>query len=69
MASQVGVGYYVLTPGVAQPVGPLIRVPHSRSQRSGRTIFLTDVYVTSVSALTYLYDRLRPDAQLVPAVT
>jgi hypothetical protein len=40
---------YAITPGVAQPVGPLITVsdhPHSATRRS---ILLTDVYLTQLT--------------------
>jgi len=67
VADHVDLDYYVLTPGVAQPVAPLVQVPPSRAHRLRGGIFLTDVYITRVTALGYLYDELRSDAQILPA--
>ena len=69
IADHVELGYYVLLPGNAQPVTPLVRVPGARSRQVHGELLLTDVYVTQVSALGYLADRLDGDAQLVPIVT
>ncbi len=53
---------FALTPGLAQPVGPLITVsdhPHS-SQR--QTILLTDVYLTQLTTWQWLIDQIHPPA-------
>ncbi|HVC13542.1 MAG TPA: PDZ domain-containing protein [Acidimicrobiales bacterium] len=68
VADHIDLGYYVLTPGVAQPVAPLVKVPAARAHRLHGGVYLTDVYITQVTALTYLYDKVRSDAQLLPAV-
>jgi PDZ domain-containing protein len=67
VADHVDLDYYVLTPGVAQPVAPLVKVPAHRAHRLHGSIDLTDVYITQVTALSYLYDKLRGDAQMLPA--
>jgi len=67
VASRIQLNEYVLTPGQAQPVGPLVKVPAERSHRIVGTILLTDVYLTRVTLLSYLPDRLNGDAQLVSA--
>lgn len=59
---------YAITPGVAQPVGPLITVsdhPHSATRRS---ILLTDVYLTQLTSWQWFIDWLNPPAheQLIP---
>lgn len=69
IAGQVQLGYYVISPGLAQSVVHLVRVPVSRHHRVEGDILLTDVYVTQVTALSYLFDELRPDSQVVPAAT
>ena len=69
VADRVELGYYVISPGIAQPVGPLVKVPGDRSHRSTGKVLLTDVFVTRVSALSYVFDELRPNSTVVPAVT
>lgn len=67
VADRVDLGYYVITPGVAQPVAPLVKVPPAREHTLDGAVFLTDVYITRVTALSYLFDKIRPNAQMVPA--
>ena len=67
VASRIQLNEYVLTPGEAQAVGPLVKVPTDRSHRIDGPILLTDVYLTRVNLLTYLPDRLNGDAQMVTA--
>ena len=69
IADNVELNYYVVSPGLAQPVGPLVKVPPSRDHRIHGRVLLTDVYITRVSALSYVFDELRPNAQVVPAMT
>ena len=69
IADHVDLDYYALTPGVAQPVAPLVHVPKQRAHRLHGGVFLTDVYLTRVTALSYLYDSLRANAQILPAAT
>ncbi len=66
-ASRVSLNYYVLSPGDAQSVGPLIKVPADRAHRISGPILLTDVFVSPVTALSYLPDLLSGNDQLVPA--
>jgi PDZ domain-containing protein len=65
VASRIDLNYYVLTPGQAQPVGPLVTVPPAKAHPIDGPILLTDVYVTRVSLLDYLPDKLDGDAQIV----
>lgn len=69
VAQHIDLDYYVVTPGVAQPVGPLVTVPAGRAHEVKGEVLLTDVYITQVSALSYLFDKLRSDAQILPAAT
>jgi PDZ domain-containing protein len=69
VADHVSLDYYVLTPGVARPVAPLVRVPRQRAHRLHGSVLLTDVYLTRVTALSYLYDSVRSDARILPAAT
>ncbi|MGH9043247.1 MAG: PDZ domain-containing protein [Acidimicrobiales bacterium] len=66
-ASQVNLDYYVLSPGDAQAVGPKIAVPRALAHRTIGPILLTDVFVSRVTALGYLFDHLSSGDQLVPA--
>lgn len=54
---------YALTPGYAQPVGPLITV-HDHVHATGRrTIFLTDVYLSQLSVLQWVKAELDPSQE------
>lgn len=67
VASRIDLGYYAITPGEAQPVGPLVTVPPSKAHPIHGPLLLTDVYESRVTLLSYLPDRLDGNAQLVPA--
>jgi PDZ domain-containing protein len=67
IASRITLNYYVLSPGDAQPVGPLIKVPPDRAHRADGSVLLTDVALGPVTALSYLRDWLSSDSQLVPS--
>jgi PDZ domain-containing protein len=67
IASRVSLNYYVLSPGDAPSVGPLIKVPADRAHRIFGPILLTDVFVSQVTALSYLPDLLSGNDQVVPA--
>ncbi len=69
VADHVDLDYYVITPGVAQPVAPLVHVSKQRAHRLHGSVLLTDVYLTRVTALSYLYDSLRANARILPAAT
>ncbi|MGH8987672.1 MAG: S16 family serine protease [Acidimicrobiales bacterium] len=69
VADHVDLDDYVLTPGVAQSVVPLVKVPQGRAHHVRGSVFLTDVYITQVTALSYLFDEVRGDAQILPAAT
>ncbi len=67
VASRVSVNYYVLTPGDATPVSKYIEVPSSDNHPVTGTILLTDVFVTSLNALSYLrYKFLDSNNEIVP---
>jgi Lon-like protease len=65
-SSRITLSEFVLSPGQAQPVGPLIKVAGAARASKGH-ILLTDVFVAQVSLLALLPDRLNGDDQLVPA--
>jgi Lon-like protease len=67
VASRITLNDYALTPGQAQPVGPLVKVPSGKAHHPHGPILLTDVYVTPVSLLDYLPTLLDSDAQIVSA--
>src|ERR1700722_1406857 len=66
-ASRINLNEFVLSPGQAQAVGPLIKVPTAPGHHAKGHILLTDVFVTQVSLLDFLPDRLNGDDQIVPA--
>jgi PDZ domain-containing protein len=66
VASRINLSYYVLSPGDAQPVSPLIKVPPGRAHRIHGSVLLTDVFLAQVTALSYIPDELSGDDQVVP---
>lgn len=66
IASHITLNYYAEVPGQAQPVSRLETVPKSHAHRLDGAVLLTDVGVTSVSALQYLPDRWSSTTTLVP---
>jgi PDZ domain-containing protein len=69
VSSHIELNYYVLTPGVAQPVAPLVTVPSQLDHPLDGTLLLTDVYVSQVTLLDYVPDVLNGDAQVLSAAT
>lgn len=69
VADHVDLAYYELTPGVAQPVAPLVKVPPGRGHRVHGQVLLTDVFITQVTALSYVFDVLRGNSQMLPVTT
>ncbi len=67
IANSVRLNDYVLTPGIAQPVGPLISVPAAHRSASKGQILLTDVYEFQLSALQWPIYELDPNAAVYPA--
>ena len=58
---------YAITPGLSQPVGPLITVTGHPHAPMRRTIFLTDVYLTQLTIWQWLSDEIHPvHVELVP---
>jgi Lon-like protease len=68
VADQIDLNEYAIMPGVAQPVAPLITVPRAKAHRIHGRVLLTDVYLSQVTALGYLFDEM-DGAQLLPATT
>ena len=67
VASRITLNYYVLSPGDAQPVNPLIKVPSDRAHHISGSVLLTDVFLAQVTALSYIPNLLSSDDQVVPA--
>ena len=65
-ASRVSAGTYAISPGSAQPVAPLISIQgHKQVDGSGK-IMLTDVLLTPVTWLNYLWFKFDSNNQFVP---
>lgn len=61
------VNYYAITPGNAQPVAPFITVPAHLDHPLTGKILLTDVYVTPLTAQSYLWSRfVASNSDVVP---
>lgn len=68
VATQVTVNDYLITPGVAQPVGPLVKVPADKSHALHGSILLTDVYLsTRLTLWNWITAQFNSDAAIVPA--
>jgi len=67
VAGRVNVNYYALTPGDAQPIDPLVKVPPSKAHPIRGQILLTDVYLTQLTLLSYLPNLWDSNAQVVPS--
>lgn len=66
MLLHVQTNEYVISPGYAQPVGPLISVPRANSHQIHGPILLTDVYIQQLNGLTWLENRyFQPNNQIV----
>jgi PDZ domain-containing protein len=66
IASRVNLNYYAVQPGTAQSVQQFITVPPDRAHHVARPVKLTDVELSRVSALTYLYFKLDSNTDLQP---
>jgi Lon-like protease len=66
ISSRVDLNYYAVQPGTAQSVQQFITVPATRAHHVSRPVKLTDVELSRVSALTYLYFKLDSNTDLQP---
>ncbi|HEY2565795.1 MAG TPA: S16 family serine protease [Acidimicrobiales bacterium] len=66
ISSRIDLNYYAVQPGTAQSVQQFITVPASRAHPVTHPVKLTDVELSRVSALTYLYFKLSSDTDLQP---
>lgn len=67
VASQWNVPDYAITPGHAFNIGTLISVPRGESHSHRGAFILTDVELSQLSALGYLYYELHDSSEIVPA--
>lgn len=58
---------YSISPGGAEPVGPLISIPQAPAQHGHGKILLTDVLLTKLNAFSWLQAKLSSDTQIIPA--
>ncbi|HEY1465567.1 MAG TPA: S16 family serine protease [Acidimicrobiales bacterium] len=66
VSSRVDLNYYAVQPGTAQSVQQFITVPAGRAHHVAHPVKLTDVELSRVSALTYLYFKLDSNTDLQP---
>jgi Lon-like protease len=62
----INLPYFVLVPGQAQAVGPLLTVPHGKGHASSGQILLTDVGVADLTVGNWLYYKLDSNAVRYP---
>lgn len=67
VTARVPLNEYALTPGHATPVAPLVHVQGVATARHPGDIYLTDVYLQQLSALSWLALHLTNHVQFVPA--
>jgi PDZ domain-containing protein len=65
IASRIDLNYYAISPGYAQPVAPLVKVPPAKNHPVRGSILLTDVLVGRVTLLQLIPDWLSSDTQIV----
>jgi PDZ domain-containing protein len=61
VASRWNLNYYAVQPGSAQSVQTFITVPADRSHRVSHPVLLTDVQISRVTALSYLFFKAQGD--------
>ncbi|HEX4217458.1 MAG TPA: PDZ domain-containing protein [Acidimicrobiales bacterium] len=66
ISSRIDLNYYAVQPGTAQSVQQFITVPAGRAHPVSHPVKLTDVELSRVTALTYLYFKLSSDTDLQP---
>ncbi len=66
VASRIDLHEYAMTPGGAQPVGPLISIDGAKPSDNGGHILLTDVLLTPVSLLTWLPAHFGTATEIIP---
>ena len=67
VTSRWSVPYYAITPGHAFNIGTLISVPRSESHPHKGAVVLTDVDLSQLSALGYLYYELHDSSAIIAA--
>jgi Lon-like protease len=65
VASRITLNYYVISPGDAQEVTPLIKVPPGKAHPGHGTILLTDVLLGQVTLLSIIPDWLSSNNQII----
>ncbi len=59
--------YYSISPGDALDTSSLISVPHASPQRYKHSIFMTDVTLTHLTPILWLFDHLASNVTIYPA--
>jgi Lon-like protease len=65
VAARWSVPYYAITPGHAFSISRLITVPHRQAHEHKGAVILTDVELTPLSALGYLYYEVRDRSAII----
>ncbi len=68
VAREWSVNYYAISPGQAQEVAPLVKVPADQAHPIHGQILLTDVFVEQLNALSYAWNKyFEPNNDIVPS--
>jgi PDZ domain-containing protein len=65
-SSLISVPYYAITPGQAQDIAPLIKVPAADHHRHDGQILLVDVELVPLRAIEWLWYKLNPNDAIEP---
>jgi PDZ domain-containing protein len=65
LLNSIKLSTYLISPGEAQPVGPLIHVVGLDSERHDDKIMLTDVFLTQLSAWTWITSHFKGQVEYV----
>jgi PDZ domain-containing protein len=63
--SRISLSTYAITPGDAQPVGPLIKVAGLGTDPTHDVVMLTDVYLVQLNALTWIKAQFQSPVEFV----
>ena len=66
VASRIDLHEYAMTPGGAQPVGPLISIDGNKPTETDGRILLTDVLLTPLNVLTWLPAQFGSATEIIP---
>jgi PDZ domain-containing protein len=67
VSRSISVSYYSITPGQAESVAPNVKISGLATDSHRDRIMLTDVYLNSLTAFSWLFTHFDAHAQIIPA--